>query len=71
MRILKQKLKRKDLKITNMEHLLKAIKEKELVNDGKSSSSRSQLWRNYGTRNIQESSEKYSNNIETCNVIHK
>ena len=33
MRILKQKLKRKDLKITNMEHLLKAPKEKELVND--------------------------------------
>ena len=33
MRILKQKLKRKDLKITNMEHLLKALKEKELVND--------------------------------------
>ena len=37
----------------------------------KSLSSRSQLWRNYGTRNIQESSEKYSNNIETCNAIHK
>ena len=33
MRILKQKLKRKDLKITNMKHLLKALKEKELVND--------------------------------------
>ena len=33
MQILKQKLKRKDLKITNMEHLLKALKEKELVND--------------------------------------
>ena len=31
--ILKQKLKRKDLKITNMEHLLKALKEKEIVND--------------------------------------
>ena len=33
MQILKQKLKRKDLKITNMEHLLKALMEKELVND--------------------------------------
>ena len=33
MRILKQKLKRWDLKITNMEHLLKTLKEKQLVSD--------------------------------------
>ena len=33
MRILKQKLKRQELKITNMEHLLKTLKEKQLVSD--------------------------------------